>query len=219
MVLEVERTISDDVYGLMSKLIDLGREVVDRKLAVGSGGNLSFRMPNSDNFYISGTGTRLDKLEPSSFALVNLEGETLSDGVAPSSEFRVHLESYKVRPDSLVCVHLHPQASVLAASLDLEIKFVTVDHVYYVRKVVRIPWIRSGTQEIADATALAVGNANVVILENHGCVVLASSVELAFARVLNLEEAAELTLRCEQLGISPTVVPDAYREHLQKSGL
>jgi L-fuculose-phosphate aldolase len=129
------------------------------------------------------------------------------------------LESYIRRRDITTCVHLHPQASVLSAALNVEIKFVTIDHAYYVRKVIRVPWIRSGTPEIALAGANALADANVVILENHGCLVVADSAALAFARVLNLEEASELTLRCLQLGIEPTPVPDAYWNYLRENHL
>lgn len=215
-----EHTISENtnLAQVMDDLIEVGRKVVELGLAVGSGGNLSFRAPGTETFFITGTGTQLDKLTPSSFAQVNLQGEHL-DGVKPSSEFRVHLESYKSRSDVEVCIHLHPQASVLTAALDLPIRFLTIDHVYYVRKVKRIPWIQSGSQEIADATAAEVKDSNVVILENHGCVVLAPNVPLGFARVLNLEEAAELTLRCHQLGIDPTEVPRAYWDYLRDKNL
>jgi L-fuculose-phosphate aldolase len=219
MVAEISIHDRQELKSLMTDLITLGKDVVGRGLVVGSGGNLSFRVPGEDTFFITGTGTRLDQLTVESFAQVTFEGEALSSGVKPSSEFRVHLESYKSRPDIQVCVHLHPQASVLTASLNLEIKFVTIDHVYYVRKVDRIPWIRSGTPEIGEAVGGVVKGTNVVILENHGCVVLASNVELAHTRVLNLEEAAELTLRCHQLGIDPIVVPQAYWDHLKANSL
>jgi L-fuculose-phosphate aldolase len=218
MVSEITISGNKDLQSIMSELIEVGKNVVERGLAVGSGGNLSFRAPGTDVFFITGTGTQLDQLTPSSFAQVNLNGEHL-DGIKPSSEFRVHLESYKTRPDIDVCIHLHPQASVLTAALDLSIRFLTIDHVYYVRKVTRIPWIRSGTQEIADATAAAAKDSNVLILENHGCVVLAPTVQLGYARVLNLEEASELTLRCHQLGLKPTEVPQAYWDHLRANNL
>ena len=218
MVSEVFLNNHKDLLSIMDELIEVGKKVVDRGLAVGSGGNLSFRAPGTETFFITGTGTQLDQLNPGSFAEVNLNGE-VSGVVKPSSEFRVHLESYGARPEIDVCIHLHPQASVLTAALNLPIKYLTVDHVYYVRKVVRIPWIRSGTQEIADATGLAVKDSNVVILENHGCVVLAPSVQLAYTRVLNLEEASELTLRCHDLGVMPTEVPKAYWDYLKANNL
>ena len=218
MVSEVFLNNHKDLLSIMDELIEVGKKVVDRGLAVGSGGNLSFRAPGTETFFITGTVTQLDQLNPGSFAEVNLNGE-VSGVVKPSSEFRVHLESYRARPEIDVCIHLHPQASVLTAALNLPIKYLTVDHVYYVRKVVRIPWIRSGTQEIADATGLAVKDSNVVILENHGCVVLAPSVQLAYTRVLNLEEASELTLRCHDLGVMPTEVPKAYWDYLKANNL
>ena len=218
MVSELFLNNHKDLLSIMDELIEVGKKVVDRGLAVGSGGNLSFRAPGTETFFITGTGTQLDQLNPGSFAEVNLNGE-VSGVVKPSSEFRVHLESYRARPEIDVCIHLHPQASVLTAALNLSIKYLTVDHVYYVRKVVRIPWIRSGTQEIADATGLAVKDSNVVILENHGCVVLAPSVQLAYTRVLNLEEASELTLRCHDLGVMPTEVPKAYWDYLKANNL
>ena len=129
MVSEVSISQSRDLQTIMNELIELGKNVVERGLAVGSGGNLSFRVPDTEIFFITGTGTQLDQLEANSFAQVNLRGDHL-DGIKPSSEFRVHLESYKTRPDIDVCIHLHPQASVLTAALDLPIRFLTIDHVY-----------------------------------------------------------------------------------------
>ncbi len=218
MVSEITFSQNMDSQTIINELIEVGKKVVERGLAVGSGGNLSFRVQETDIFFITGTGTQLDALTPSSFSQINLQGDHL-DGIQPSSEFRVHLESYKARPDVGVCIHLHPQASVLTAALNLTIRFLTVDHVYYLRKVTRIPWIRSGTQEIADATAIAVRDSNVVILENHGCVILAPSVQLGFARVLNLEEASQLTLRSHQLGLNPTEVPNTYWDYLRSNNL
>jgi L-fuculose-phosphate aldolase len=218
MVSEFEKSASDNEAVLLHELMLTGKKVVERGLAVGSGGNLSFRTPGTETFSITGTGTQLDDLNVDSFAKMNLNGDHLS-GVKPSSEFRVHLESYLSRPDVNVCIHLHPQASVLAAALDLDTKFLTIDHVYYLRKVTRIPWIRSGTQEIANACAEAAKESNVIILENHGCVVLANSVALAYSRVLNLEEASELTIRCKQLGLDPIAVPSAYWQFLIENNL
>jgi L-fuculose-phosphate aldolase len=200
-------------------LSDLGKRFVDRGLVVGSGGNLSMLLPDKKSFLITGTGTSLDRLDEDSFAVVSLEGTYSSSGTQPSSEYRVHLAAYQSRGDVTTCIHLHPQASVLLAALGIEMKFVTVDHVYYLRKIVRIPWIRPGTQEIADAVAREIAGVNVLVLENHGCVVVAGNPELAFSRALNLEEASELTLRSRMVGIEPLEVPSAYREYLEGKGL
>jgi L-fuculose-phosphate aldolase len=200
-------------------LSDLGKRFVDRRLVVGSGGNLSMLLPDKKSFLITGTGTSLDRLSADSFAVVGLDGSYSSEGTQPSSEYRVHLATYQNRSDINTCIHLHPQASVLLAALDIETKFVTVDHVYYLRKIVRIPWIRPGTQEIADAVGREIVGSNVLVLENHGCVVVGKNPELAYSRALNLEEASELTLRSRMVGIDPKEVPEIYRKYLEGEGL
>jgi L-fuculose-phosphate aldolase len=216
VVSEFEAGKSGKAWEILS---DLGKRFVDRGLVVGSGGNLSMLLPDKKSFLITGTGTSLDRLDEDSFAVVSLDGTYSSSGTQPSSEYRVHLAAYQSRGDVTTCIHLHPQASVLLAALGIETKFVTVDHVYYLRKIVRIPWIRPGTQEIADAVAREIAGVNVLVLENHGCVVVAGHPELAFSRALNLEEASELTLRSRMVGIEPLEVPSAYREYLEGKGL
>ncbi len=216
MVSEFEAGAGGEAWKILS---DLGKRFVDRGLVVGSGGNLSMLLPDKKSFLVTGTGTSLDRLDEDSFAVVSLDGTYSSSGTQPSSEYRVHLAAYQTRGDVTICIHLHPQASVLLAALGIETKFVTVDHVYYLRKIVRIPWIRPGTQEIADAVAREIAGVNVLVLENHGCVVVAGNPELAFSRALNLEEDSELTLRSRMVGIEPLEVPSAYREYLEGKGL
>lgn len=216
MVSEFEAGAGGEAWKILS---DLGKRFVDRGLVVGSGGNLSMLLPDKKSFLVTGTGTSLDRLDEDSFAVISLDGTYSSSGTQPSSEYRVHLAAYQTRGDVTICIHLHPQASVLLAALGIETKFVTVDHVYYLRKIVRIPWIRPGTQEIADAVAREIAGVNVLVLENHGCVVVAGNPELAFSRALNLEEASELTLRSRMVGIEPLEVPSAYREYLEGKGL
>ena len=78
---------------------------------------------------------------------------------------------------------------------------------------------RAALAQIADAVAREITSVNVLVLENHGCVVVADNPALAYSRALNLEEASELTLRSRIVGIEPLEVPSAYREYLEGKGL
>ena len=77
------------------------------------------------------------------------------------------------------------------------------------------PWIPSGSEELAQAGADALRAANVVILGNHGCSVVADSVELAYKRASNLEEASLATYRALLLGDEDTECPPEYRALLE----
>lgn len=119
----------------------------------------------------------------------------------PSSEVALHLHTYRARPDINAVVHLHPQSVLLLDALGEQIRLVTTDHAFYVRRVVRVGYHPPGSDTLATAAAAAVaGGANCVVLAHHGCSVLGETVELAHKRARNLEEAAQLTYRALLLG-------------------
>ena len=197
---------------LVDQLITVGRKAVAAGLVIGSGGNLSARLPGADECVVTASGSWLDELTREDFSVVTIaDGAVRGGHPRPSSETPLHLATYRVRPDVNAVVHLHPQTSVLLDALGHPIRLLTIDHAYYVREVRSTPFIQSGTQELADAGAAAVaGGCNCVILGHHGCSALGETVELAHKRAANLEEAARATLVMLQLGDTTTVCPPAY---------
>jgi len=187
---------------------------------VGSGGNLSARLPGADTCWVTGAGTWLDRLSRPSFVRVRLsDGATAPSGDAPhagtgtmpatrraldaspSSELALHLATYRVRPDVTAIIHLHPQTALLLDALGECIRLLTTDHAFYVRRVGTVPFNPPGTAELAEAAAEAARDGtNCFVLSRHGCSVLADSIELAHKRAYNFEEAAQLTYRALALG-------------------
>jgi L-fuculose-phosphate aldolase len=156
----------------------------------------------------------LDELVPEQFSVVGIsDGAVRSGHPVPSSEAALHLATYRVRPDVNAVIHLHPQTSVLLDALGHPVRLLTIDHAYYVREVRSTPFIQSGTQELAEAGAQAVADGcNCVVLGHHGCSVVADTVDLAWKRAQNLEEAARATLVMLQLGDTTTACPPSYLE-------
>src|SRR5262245_42851518 len=198
--------MSDPYADLAGQLAAVGREAVGRGLVVASGGNLSARCPDRDAFLVTGAGTWLDRLARDDFAVVGLDGVPV-DGPEPSSEWRLHRATYRVRPDVRAIVHLHPQTAVVLDALGYPVRLLTLDHATYLRRIERIPYYPNGSDELADASAEASRDCNVVLRANHGCSTLGDTVEMAWRRALNLEEAAVNTFRCLQLGDTETTFP------------
>ena len=207
-------TLGPGLDELAAQLAVVGRKAVAAGMVIGSGGNLSARLPGGDACVVTCSGSWLDELDPSSFSVVGIaDGQVRAGHPVPSSEAALHLASYRVRPDANALVHLHPQASVLLDALRLPIRLLTIDHAYYVREVRSTPFIQSGTPELAEAGAQALADGcNCVILGNHGCSVVAETVELAHKRAANLEEAARATLTMLSLGDTTTACPPQYLE-------
>ncbi|MFY1688740.1 class II aldolase/adducin family protein [Plantactinospora sp. WMMB782] len=65
---------------LRDQLAYVGRDVVRTGLVVGSGGNLSARMPDGDSCWVTAGGTWLDRLDLTSFVRVRIsDGSVLAD--------------------------------------------------------------------------------------------------------------------------------------------
>jgi L-fuculose-phosphate aldolase len=201
----------NDVSGdLRDQLARVGLDVVRAGLVVGSGGNLSARVPGTDSCWVTGSGSWLDRLDRSAFVRVGIaDGAVLADRVpvprsgepGPTSEIALHLATYQARPDVQAIVHLHPQTALLLDALGEHIRLVTTDHAFYLRRVARVPFRPPGSVELAElAAAAVVDGTNCLVLSRHGCSVLADSVELAHKRAVNLEEAARLTYQALAAG-------------------
>ena len=146
--------MTDPYADLADQLADVGRAAVGRGLVVASGGNLSARCPDRDAFLVTGAGTWLDRLTRDDLALVGLDGSPL-EGPEPSSEWRLHRATYRVRPDVHAVVHLHPQTAVVLDALGYPVRLLTLDHATYLRRIERIPYFPNGSDELADASAEA----------------------------------------------------------------
>jgi ribulose-5-phosphate 4-epimerase/fuculose-1-phosphate aldolase len=199
---------------LLGELVDAGRHLVERGLVQASGGNLSVRLPGTDRFVVTATGTWLDRLTADDFAELTLDGTPVGDGPRPSVEWRLHQRTYAVRPDASCIVHLHPQHVLLVDMLGMPLRFTTLDHQYYLGSAGRVPFHPSGSQEIADAAAEAAREHDAVVLAHHGCSTLGDSVSMALRRALNLEEAATMTYRLLLAGDRTSDFPQRWKGNI-----
>jgi len=202
-------------------IVRLGTRAAAAGLAVGAGGNVSVRT-GPDEIMVTPSGQALDEIDRADLVIVGLDGAVRpgrsvaaggggrSGGPRPSSESLMHLAAHRARPDAPVALHVHPPHANLLAAMGRPIRLITLDHAYYVRRLGQVPYLPSGTEELADAVAEALSDVDVVMLTHHGCLVVASDADTAYERAVNLEAAATATYRALLLGDTTTVCPPAY---------
>ncbi|MBO8186923.1 class II aldolase/adducin family protein [Streptomyces spirodelae] len=212
---QVSMARATTLEGLVEQLIDVGSTAVRRGFVLASGGNLSARLPGREEFVVTGKGTWLDRLAPEDFTVMNLAGEIVGGNPEPSSEWKLHQRTYRVRGDANAIVHMHPQHAVLVDALGHEIRLLTLDHAVYVRSVGRTDFYPNGSDELADSAAEQAKEHNCVLLAHHGCSALGEDVGMAFRRAMNLEEAATATYRALLLGDRTTRFPVHADEAIQ----
>lgn len=203
-----------DAQTITAELLRFGRKLVAEGLVVGAGGNLSARLPTGDEILITPSGYSLAELEPEDLVRMGLDGEVRAGRVPRSSEWQMHVEAYLARPDAQAVFHLHPTVSTLLNALGRPIRLITTDHAYYVREIRGVPYLPSGTIELARAVAAQLAGADVVLLKHHGCLLTATGMEAAYHRAANLEAAATATYRATLLGDETTVCPPEYMERI-----
>jgi L-fuculose-phosphate aldolase len=193
---------------LRDQLAHVGYDVVQAGMVCGSGGNLSARIPDEDACWVTSRGSWLDRLSRNTFSSVRISdgGPAAIGGVPstlalPTTELALHLALYRARPDVNAVIHLHPQTALLLDALGEHIRIVTTDHAFYLRRVSTVPFRLPGSAELAALTAaMSADGTDCLVLSQHGCVVMADTVELAHKRARNLEEAATLTYRALAAG-------------------
>lgn len=182
-----------DVRGAV---VSSGSWLASRGLAPGASGNISVR--STDGLILTPTGTALGRLDAGRLSLVDTAGAHLL-GDAPTKEYPLHLAVYEARPTANAIVHLHSTHAVAVSCLDdinaeEPIAPITPYQVMRIYPVVLVPYARPGSQALAESVGRGALAADALLLQNHGLVVAASSLDEAVYKAEEFEEAAKLSL-------------------------
>jgi L-fuculose-phosphate aldolase len=194
----------------VAELVAVGAQAVRSGLVVASGGNLSVRGPGPEQFTVTSRGSYLDDLGEHTLSVMTIGGDVVS-GPEPSSEWRLHQQTYLARADAAAIVHVHPEYAVLVDAIGAPIRQLTLDHVAYAPRINRIPFYPNGSEELGRFAAEAAADADCVLLAHHGCSTVGSTPMQALRRAMNLEGAARATYRLLVLGDRSTEFPRDLR--------
>jgi L-fuculose-phosphate aldolase len=171
----------------------------------GTSGNLSLRFGNG--LLITPSGIAYDRLQPEDVVLMRPDG-SCEHRLAPSSEWRIHRDLYRERPEVNAVVHAHPTHCTALAMCGREIPAV-----HYMIAAAGGPTIRCagyhtyGTPELSQAVLAALEARSACLLANHGLVAVGASLEQAMWLAIEVEALARQYIVALQLG-QPRVLPD-----------
>ncbi len=200
------------------ELVDAVNELYLLQLITATGGNLSIRIQDKPECWITPSQLYKGALRPEAMVRIDFDGNALDPGgLAPSSERAVHTELYRARPDVQAVVHAHaPYATILGLSR-LPFLPVTTDAAF-LKDLPVVPFIIPGTRELAQAVVQTMGKHPACIMQNHGLVVAASSMRRAINLTEAIERTAQLILGCYAVGKKPATLPKDVVRMLQELG-
>ncbi|MCX6090790.1 MAG: class II aldolase/adducin family protein [Candidatus Atribacteria bacterium] len=176
-----------------------GKKCVESGYVTTVGGNISVRL-DDHRFLITATTIPLDELDDSSIVEVDDKG-TCQDQKKPSKETGMHLGIYCARSEINAIVHVHPIISTTLVSIDEPITPVTFEELYFLGDSIGIcPQVAAGSKDLQESVSEGAKKHQVLVLRNHGCVAMGTTLKEAYFRVVKLERAAQATVIAQIFG-------------------
>jgi L-fuculose-phosphate aldolase len=182
-------------------------------------GHVSARAAAADRLWMKGHHIGLEEVTEDDLLLLDLEGTVLQAGRRPRhTEFPIHTEVLRARPDVTCVVHTHPIHSVALGARRIPIR--PVGHEGALFWPPGVPLFEEFTDLVRTAgqgqrVAAALGDGLALLLRNHGIVVAAPSIALAIVAAIALEKAAQVQLLAQPTAgseIAHTPAEEALRK-------
>lgn len=194
----------------IEEFVAQARRVGAAGLTICSSGNLSWRVPDSDEVLLSGTGSWVPELTADRVSVCRLSTGEILNGVKPSMESVFHLGVMRRRPDVNVVLHFQsPYATAVACMADAprNLNFTAEMALHVGEEIPHIPYFRPGSPELAQHVVDALTDHNSAMLHKHGQVVCGTSYDQAFERAMFFEMGCRIAVMCGK-NVDPLTPPE-----------
>ncbi len=201
----------DETWTLRRQLIAAARRMAAQGLMPGPSGNLSARL-DAERVLIVPSGVPKAALQPEELLIVDLEGRVLGGrrDLKPTSEWPMHLEVYRRRPDVGAVAHAHPAGAVALTLAGIRLdEPVLPEAVLLLGSVPTTAYATPSTPENREAIAGLIGEHDVILLARHGALAVGRTVEEAVMRMEVLEHTAKTLLWAHLAGKPAPLPPEA----------
>ncbi|ACG78518.1 class II aldolase/adducin, N-terminal [Phenylobacterium zucineum HLK1] len=201
-----------DEEKLRVRIVEVMRAMDARGLNRGTSGNVSARC--GDGMLVTPSGVPPERLTPETIVRVGADGAVAEGQLKPSSEWRMHLQILRRRPDAGAVVHCHSRHATILACAGRPIP--AVHYMVGVSggaSVPVAPYATFGSEALADAVVEALDGRNAALMANHGQIAVAPSLGHALLIAEEIEEQAAVYWGCLAIG-GPKLLSEAQMEEI-----
>jgi L-ribulose-5-phosphate 4-epimerase len=192
-------------------VVDTCHKLVGKGFLIGTGGNISVRVPGASAFAITPSNYDYLKMAAEDICILDPELKPIEGSMKPSIESSMHAAIYETRPDANVVIHTHQIYASTFALINQPIPALYDEQVRFLGRAVEIvDYAPSGTSFLKKAIVSKLHNhCNAYILKNHGALCLGDSAERAIFNVELLEKCAltYLMALCTEKKVSKIPLP------------
>jgi L-fuculose-phosphate aldolase len=166
-------------------------------------GNVSVRL--GDQILLTPSGVNKGMMEEDQVITVDLEGRLLAGTGRPTSELRMHLLVYELRPDAGAVVHAHlPYATACTLAGISLLEPILPEVVITLKGIPTAAYATPGTEEVPKAIRDLIQEFDAILLSRHGAMTLGQDVMDAYNKMEKLEHTARVVLAARLQGpVSP----------------
>ena len=197
-----------DEQALRRQVVEAARALNASGINQGTSGNVSARIDGG--LLITPTSLPYEQMGPGDLVVLNLQGQPLVDHQRrPSSEWRLHADILRSRPEAMAVVHCH---STSATALACHGRGIPPFH--YMVAIAGgsdlrcAPYDLFGTQAFSDGALAALQGRQAALLAHHGQVCVGASLQQALRLAIEVETLARMYLQALALGEPPLLSPE-----------
>jgi len=203
-------------WQLKEDIVRICRMLHRKNYLAATDGNVSVRL--GDRVLVTPSGVHKGLMEAYQILTVDLEGKVLGGEGKPTSEIRMHLLAYELRPDVAAVVHAHlPYATACTlAGIDL-LEPILPEVVITLGGIPTAPYATPGSEEVPESIREFVKEYDAILLSRHGAMTVGPEVTDAYNKMEKLEHTARVVLAARLQGPLPPL-PAAEVEKLRHLG-
>lgn len=200
-----------------SVLVEAGERLWRQGLVAHTDGNLSVRL-DDEWVLITPSGVNKGRMRPYQLLRITLADGQVDGHGKPSVETPMHLAIYRRYRHIGAIVHAHPPYATAFAAAGLSLtEPVFPEMVLRFGEVPLVPYITPGTDELAEAVVTALQGRSAVLLQNHGALTVAATMEEACGLMEALEWTAKVLWLAKALGGGKPLPPDEVMRLVSRS--
>jgi ribulose-5-phosphate 4-epimerase/fuculose-1-phosphate aldolase len=172
--------------------------------------HISARLPDG-NILITPHNVSFDKVTKKNIVTVTPTGEIISDNdfkVMPQAA-NIHLEAYKARKDINAIIHTHSKYAVILSSLETGMQFTNQQSLRFYNDIAYHHYDGLALDNEGQQIAKSFGNKKtMMILDNHGIISTANSIEQVIYKHYYFEQAIEIEVKTLSTGQKIRKIPE-----------
>ncbi len=181
-------------------IIEVGKRLYYKGFVASNDGNISVRI-SEDEIWITPTGISKGYMAVEDLIKVNMDGEVLDGTKKPSSEMKMHLAVFRIRPDVRAVVHAHPPKATAFAVANLAFDRIALPEVIFsLGNISLAEYGTPTTDELPASIEKHINCADALLLANHGALTVGIDPLDAYFKMETLEHFASIAIYARVLG-------------------